>query len=170
MDRYLIINADDFGMCRGANLAVMDLLTDKNSALTSSTIMTPCAWAPEAIRFAAKNPQYAIGVHLTLTSEWGNYRWAPVNTKNTDSLYKGVTKVEQEGEEGEKKLVYSVSYEDGVEVGRTLTETVVTKEAKNKVTLVGTKKRAVTSTASYGKKMSAEELAGASNASFSRVK
>ena len=82
-------------------------------------------------------------------------------TKNTDSLYKGVTKVEQEGEEGEKKLVYSVSYEDGVEVGRTLTETVVTKEAKNKVTLLGTKKRAVTSTASYGKKMSAEELAGA---------
>lgn len=86
MDRYLIINADDFGMCRGANLAVMDLFRNPQSALTSSTIMTPCAWAPEAIRFAAENPQYAIGVHLTLTSEWGNYRWAPVNTKNTDSL------------------------------------------------------------------------------------
>ena len=82
-------------------------------------------------------------------------------TKNTDSLYKGATKVEQQGEDGEKKLVYSVSYEDGVEVARTLTETVVTKEAKNKVTLVGTKKRPVTSTASYGKKLSAEELAGA---------
>ena len=86
MDRYLIINADDFGMCRGANLAVMDLFKDPASALTSSTIMAPCAWAPEACRFAAENPQYAIGVHLTLTSEWGNYRWAPVNTKNTDSL------------------------------------------------------------------------------------
>ncbi len=86
MDRYLIINADDFGMCRGANLAVMELLKNTQSALTSSTIMTPCAWAPEACRFAAENPQLAIGVHLTLTSEWGNYRWAPVNTKNTDSL------------------------------------------------------------------------------------
>ena len=86
MDRYLIINADDFGMCRGANLAVMELLKNPQSALTSSTIMTPCAWAPEACRFAAENPQLAIGVHLTLTSEWGNYRWAPVNTKNTDSL------------------------------------------------------------------------------------
>ena len=82
-------------------------------------------------------------------------------TKKTDSLYKGVTKVEQEGEKGEKTLVYSVSYEDGVEVARTLTDTVVTKEAKNKVTLVGTKKRAITSTSSYGKKMSKEELAGA---------
>lgn len=86
MDRYLIINADDFGMCRGANLAVMELLKNPQSALTSSTIMTPCAWAPEACRFAAENPQLAIGVHLTLTSEWGNYRWAPVNTQNTDSL------------------------------------------------------------------------------------
>ena len=82
-------------------------------------------------------------------------------TKKTDSLYKGVTKVEQEGEKGEKTLVYSVSYEDGVEVARTLTETVVTKEAKNKGTLVGTKKRAITSTSSYGRKMSKEELAGA---------
>ena len=82
-------------------------------------------------------------------------------TKKTDSLYKGVTKVEQEGEKGEKTLIYSVSYEDGVEVSRTLTDTVVTKEAKNKVTLVGTKKRAITSTSSYGRKMSKEELAGA---------
>ncbi len=86
MDRYLIINADDFGMCRGANLAVMDLFRNPQSALTSSTIMTPCAWAPEACKFAGENPQFAIGVHLTLTSEWSKYRWAPVNSKNTDSL------------------------------------------------------------------------------------
>lgn len=86
MDRYLIINADDFGMCRGANLAVMDLFRNPQSALTSSTIMLPCAWAPEACKFAGENPQFAIGVHLTLTSEWSKYRWAPVNSKNTDSL------------------------------------------------------------------------------------
>lgn len=86
MDRYLIINADDFGMCRGANLAVMDLLKDEKSALTSTTVMTPCAWAPEACQFAAANPELAIGVHLTFTSEWSKYRWAPVNTSNTDSL------------------------------------------------------------------------------------
>lgn len=39
MDKYLIINADDFGMCRAANLAVMDLL--KSGSITSSTIMLP---------------------------------------------------------------------------------------------------------------------------------
>lgn len=86
MDRYLIINADDFGMCRGANLAVMDLFKDEKSALTSSTVMAPCAWAPEACKFANENPELGIGVHLTFTSEWSKYRWAPVNSKNTDSL------------------------------------------------------------------------------------
>ena len=82
-------------------------------------------------------------------------------TEKTSSLYKGDTSVKQEGVDGEKKLVYSVSYEDGVEVARTLTDTVVTKEAQNEITLVGTKTREITTTSSYGKKMSSEELKGA---------
>ena len=86
MDKYLIINADDFGMCRGANLAVMDLFLDPNSSLTSSTIMAPCAWAPEAAAFAKEHPEFAIGVHWTFTSEWNKYRWAPVAENNTSSL------------------------------------------------------------------------------------
>ncbi len=86
MDKYLIINADDFGMCRGSNLGVMEILKNPKSALTSSTIMTPCAWAPEACKFAGENPELAIGVHLTLTSEWSKYRWAPVAASGTDSL------------------------------------------------------------------------------------
>lgn len=76
MDKYLIINADDFGMCRSANIAVMDLLP--KGCLTSSTIMAPCAWAFDACKFAKKNPDLAIGVHLTFTSEWGSYRWRPI--------------------------------------------------------------------------------------------
>lgn len=86
MSKYLIINADDFGMCRGANLAVMDLLKDPSSALTSSTIMAPCAWAPEAAQFAKENPELGIGVHWTFTSEWSKYRWSPVGSSGTDSL------------------------------------------------------------------------------------
>ncbi len=83
MDKYLIINADDFGMCHSQNLAIMELLG--KGCITSSTIMAPCAWAFEAARFAAENPQHAIGVHWTLTSEWGTYRWAPL-TKGAASL------------------------------------------------------------------------------------
>ena len=76
MDKYLIINADDFGMCHAHNVATFDLL--KRGAITSSTIMACCPWAYEAAKFARENPQFAIGVHLTNTSEWGTYRWAPV--------------------------------------------------------------------------------------------
>lgn len=85
-DRYLIINADDFGMCSASVAAVTDLFMNEKSALTSSTVMMPCGWALAACRFAQKNPQFAIGTHLTFTSEWGRYRWAPVNTEKTASL------------------------------------------------------------------------------------
>lgn len=80
--RYLIVNADDFGMCKSANDAVIDLFLD--GKLYSSTIMFPCLAHPQAAEFAAQHPEYAIGVHLTLTSEWQTYRWAPLT--NSPSL------------------------------------------------------------------------------------
>ena len=61
--KYLVINADDFGLCHSANEAVFDLF--QSGCLYSSTIMTPCPGAGEAIAFAAAHEQYAIGVHLT---------------------------------------------------------------------------------------------------------
>lgn len=84
MDRYLIINADDFGMCHAGNMAVMDLFA--KGGITSSTIMAPCSWSREAAVWAAQHPEYAVGVHLTTTSEWGNYRWGPVANGDTSSL------------------------------------------------------------------------------------
>lgn len=75
--KYLIINADDFGLCHSSNEAVTDLFT--SGCLLSSTIMTPCPGADEAIDFAVKNPQYAIGVHLTHTNEWKErFPWGPL--------------------------------------------------------------------------------------------
>ena len=38
--KYLIVNADDFGMCNAANEAVFDLF--RSGRLYSSTIMMPC--------------------------------------------------------------------------------------------------------------------------------
>ena len=38
----------------------------------------PCPTAEEAVKFSIDHPEYAIGVHLTLTSEWGQYRWKPL--------------------------------------------------------------------------------------------
>ena len=84
MDKYLIINADDFGMCHAHNQATMDLF--KCGGITSATIMAPCPWAFEAVKFAKANPEFAVGVHLTTTSEWETYRWAPVAGDKVKSL------------------------------------------------------------------------------------
>ncbi len=76
MAKYLIVNADDYGLCRSSNEAVEELfLTGK---LKSSTVMLPARAAEDAVRFANDHPQYPIGVHLTMTSEWKNYRWKPL--------------------------------------------------------------------------------------------
>ena len=82
--------------------------------------------------------------------------------KNTDTLYKGTTKVSQAGKAGEKTLTYKVNYENGVEVSRTLVSETVTNEPQDEIILVGTKVKAkVSSSSGYGQKLSAEQLEGA---------
>jgi len=105
MDKYLIINADDFGMNHSSNMAVMDLF--EKGGITSSTIMTPCSWAKEAGKWAAAHPEYAVGVHLTFTSEWGNYRWSPIAHNNTDSLRDSEDFMYHESGDFEKNCVIS---------------------------------------------------------------
>lgn len=79
--RAVILNADDFGMCHAANTAITRLLGD--GAIDSATVMVPCAWAPEALAFAASRPDLDVGVHLVLTSEWTRYRWRPLTAGAT---------------------------------------------------------------------------------------
>ncbi|MEW9698874.1 polysaccharide deacetylase family protein [Paenibacillus sp. SI8] len=84
-DKLLIINADDFGMCHATNAGVQQLLVEE--FISSTTVMMPCAWSKEAAVWSAAHPAYNVGVHLTFTSEWKNFKWGPVTRNaNTDSL------------------------------------------------------------------------------------
>jgi predicted glycoside hydrolase/deacetylase ChbG (UPF0249 family) len=71
--KLLIINCDDLGSSRSANVAVYEALRD--GVATSSTLMVPCPWARDA---AAMYRGEDVGVHLTLNSEWETYRWGPI--------------------------------------------------------------------------------------------
>ncbi len=76
MAKYLIVNADDYGMCTAANEAVEELFL--GGFLKSATVMIPCPAAKHAVDFSIAHPEFPIGVHLTMTSEWGEYRWKPL--------------------------------------------------------------------------------------------
>jgi len=71
--KLLIVNCDDLGSSRAANVAVYDAV--RRGVATSATLMVPCPWSRDA---AAMYRGEDIGVHLTLTSEWETYRWGPI--------------------------------------------------------------------------------------------
>jgi len=77
--RLLIINADDFGMCHAINEAIFRAL--KKGVLRSTTLMVPCPWALHAMHFLADHPEIPFGVHLTVISDWVDYRWGPVTSR-----------------------------------------------------------------------------------------
>jgi hopanoid biosynthesis associated protein HpnK len=64
MDKRIIINADDFGLCSGVNKAVAQAHTD--GVLTSTTIMANMPAADEAVKIAKQMPDLGVGVHLNL--------------------------------------------------------------------------------------------------------
>jgi len=62
--RRLIVNADDFGLSRSVNEAVVR--AHREGILTSASLMVNEAGCDEAVKLAKENPQLGVGLHLTL--------------------------------------------------------------------------------------------------------
>lgn len=73
---YLIIRTDDAGMSHSVNLALERLI--QSGLPVSVSVMFPTPWYQETVELLKRYPAVSVGIHLTLNSEWKNYRWGPV--------------------------------------------------------------------------------------------
>jgi chitin disaccharide deacetylase len=74
--RYLIVNADDFGLSEGVNRGIIRV--HEQGIVTSTSLMVRGAAAAGAARYALQHPRFGLGLHLDL-AEW-IYRqdeWVP---------------------------------------------------------------------------------------------
>ena len=81
-DRVLITHVDDMGFCHAANVASLACLQGSASC---ASIIVNAPWFREAVAMCEKYGPLDIGVHLTLTSEYGHYRWPPMSTRDASS-------------------------------------------------------------------------------------
>jgi len=72
----LLIRLDDIGMNHSVNIACEKMA--QTGLPISASVQFACPWYQEAVELLKKYPNVSVGVHLTLTSEWKNYRWGPV--------------------------------------------------------------------------------------------
>lgn len=65
-DRYLIVNADDFGASTGVNRGILDC--HRHGVLTSASLMVTGAAVDEAVAISCDYPSLALGLHWDV---WG---------------------------------------------------------------------------------------------------
>ena len=73
---YLLIRSDDAGMSHSVNMGLLRLI--ESGLPVSVSVMFPTPWYQETVEILKRHPAVSVGIHLTLNSEWKNYRWGPV--------------------------------------------------------------------------------------------
>jgi hypothetical protein len=74
--RVIILHMDDAGMSLSSNRAIEKVF--ENGVANSTSVMMPCPWVPQIVRYIESHPATDAGLHLTLNAEWKDYRWVPL--------------------------------------------------------------------------------------------
>lgn len=77
--RVLILHMDDGGMSYDSDIGIENVF--EKGVANSTSVMMPCPWVPQMVRYILAHPGTDAGLHLTLTSEWKDYRWGPLAGK-----------------------------------------------------------------------------------------
>ena len=77
--KLLILHVDDAGMSAESNAGA--IMAMEKGISNSCSIMMPCGWVPGFIHYLKAHPNIDAGIHLTITSEWKDYRWGPLMGK-----------------------------------------------------------------------------------------
>ena len=81
-DKLLIIHADDLGLSNSVNQASFEALNKKY--VNSASVMIPAPNSKEVADYFKENSNIDLGLHLTFTSEWKNYKWHGIS--HNDSI------------------------------------------------------------------------------------
>jgi chitin disaccharide deacetylase len=93
MAKYIIVNADDFGLSAGVNCGIIECV--EHGILTSASLMVRWPAAVEAAAYAKTNRAFSVGLHVDL-GEWvlRNGEWEPlykvVNTDDAEAVAKEI--------------------------------------------------------------------------------
>lgn len=73
----LWLRGDDFGYTHASNMAMKQAFDE--GFMSSGSLLVPGPWFAETAAMAKANPEWSVGVHLTITAEWNMLRWGPVS-------------------------------------------------------------------------------------------
>lgn len=76
----VLLRFDDIGMNHAVNTAIAEV--GKTGIPFSASVMFACPWYQEAVEILKQYPNADVGVHLTLTAEWKNYKWGPITGRS----------------------------------------------------------------------------------------
>jgi chitin disaccharide deacetylase len=79
--KVVILHVDDVGMSFDSNKGAIK--ATEEGVATSMSVMMPCPWVSGFVHYLKNHPKTDAGLHLTLTSEWKDYRWGPLSGKPT---------------------------------------------------------------------------------------
>lgn len=65
MEKLLIVNADDFGLCKGQCYGIIEAF--RHGIVSSTTAMMNCADIHHAAELSQQNPALPVGMHFVLT-------------------------------------------------------------------------------------------------------